>query len=70
MGGSHTAYEHVVHGFAGHLRGKALEAADELIRMGLILKKPTHYGLQISLNPDRAKEIKAIIRRRLGIRVD
>ncbi len=47
-----------------------MEAADELIRLNLLLKKPTHYGLQISLNPDRAHEIAAIVRRTLGVRVE
>ncbi|MBS3062903.1 MAG: hypothetical protein J4203_03450 [Candidatus Diapherotrites archaeon] len=69
-GGSHAAYEHVARGFKSHLRGKAMEAADELIHMGLVFKKPTNYGLQVSLNPERAQEIKSIIRRTLGVRVD
>jgi len=33
-----------------------------LIREGIILPKPTNYGLEISLNPKRSEEIIARIR--------
>mgnify|MGYP001590400539 CR=1 FL=1 len=61
IGGKHTAFEHVVSGIPSHLAGESKTVADELIKEGLILTKPTSYGLQISLNPERMDEIIKII---------
>ena len=61
IGGKHTALEHVASGIPSHLAGEAKTAADEMIKKGLILSKPTSYGLQISLNPDRLDEIIKMI---------
>jgi len=61
VGGKHTAFEHVMSGIPKHLAGDAKRAADELIKEGIILTKPTSYGLQISLNPERMDEILRII---------
>jgi len=61
IGGRHTAIEYVMLGIPGHETGVAKKAADELINEGLIIPKPTSYGLQISLNPERLDEIRAII---------
>jgi hypothetical protein len=70
-GESHTAYENLFKSFKSESLGKdgmnlATNLAEELVRSGLILKKPTHYGLQVSLNPRMAHEIKRIIRESLG----
>jgi len=43
------------------LRGLAKEVAEELIKEGLLLTKPTSYGLEVSLNPRRKDEIDRII---------
>ncbi len=61
IGGRHTAFEHVVSGIPKHLHGEAKKVAEDLIKRHLILTKPTSYGLQISLNPDRIEEIIRII---------
>ncbi|MGH9909888.1 MAG: hypothetical protein ACRD32_04545 [Nitrososphaerales archaeon] len=37
--------------------------AKELIRQGLIIPKPTHYGLQVSLNPRQSEVIIEFMRR-------
>jgi len=42
---------------------------DDLMREGFIIKKPTHSGLQVSLNPKKAQEIKHIIKEWLGFKV-
>jgi len=42
------------------------EIAEELFRDGLLSKKPTGYGLQVSLNPNKAQEIKRRIKEQLG----
>ncbi len=36
---------------------------NDLIRNGFIISKPTHYGVEISLNPERSQEILKIIER-------
>jgi len=61
IGGKHTAFEHITAGIPSHLQGEAKKAAQELIKEGFILAKPTSYGLQISLNPKRIEEITRII---------
>jgi hypothetical protein len=66
-GESHTAFENVEKGVPPHLKGKLKELANELIKNGLIVKKPTSYGLQISLNVDRSEEIKHRIRKYLSV---
>ncbi len=56
-GGKHIDYEHMASGFPSHLRKKVLTVADELIRDGLIIKKPAGYGLQVFLNINKKDEI-------------
>jgi len=65
-GASHTAYENMLRQFKSASLGKigyknAQNTADNLIKEGFIIKKPTNYGLQVSLNPVKAQEIKKII---------
>ncbi|MBI3032278.1 hypothetical protein HYY69_02285 [Candidatus Woesearchaeota archaeon] len=61
IGGKHTAFEHVMSGIPKHLTGQAKQTTEFLIKEGLILAKPTNYGLQISLNPEKIDEIEKII---------
>lgn len=73
-GESHTAYEHVFRQFKSQSLSKdfarqATECFEELIKEGFILKKPTRYGLHISLNPNKALEIKQIIKEILGFEI-
>lgn len=70
-GESHTAYENMVRQFKSQSFGKEVmknvsNAAEELVREGLVVKKPTSYGLQVSLNQRMAFEIKRRIKERLG----
>ena len=60
-GAKHTNYEFVQKGLPKDLRGSAKDVADDLIKNGILLSHPTSYGMQISLNPERAKEIKAAL---------
>ena len=60
-GAKHTNYEFVQKGLPKEFRGFAKDVADDLIKSGILLSHPTSYGMQISLNPDKAKEIKAIL---------
>ncbi len=68
-GESHTAIENATRGVPSHLRGKMLDLAEELIKEGSIVKKPTSYGLQISLNVERSEEIKWRIKKYLSIEI-
>ena len=54
----HTAFENAYSAVPGHLKGKAKRELLLLIREGLVLAKPTDYGLQISLNTDNIKDIE------------
>jgi len=56
-GARHTALESVKKGIPKHLGGRYVDMAKELIKKGLIISKPTSYGLQISLNPKLREEI-------------
>ena len=70
-GESHTAYENLFRQFASASLGndgmkQAKKMAEELIRQGLIMKKPTGYGLHVSLNSRHAQEITSKIKEQLG----
>ena len=60
-GGAHMPADKLQHGVQGHLRGDAKKVIDELIKKNFILSKPTHYGLEISLNPRKQKEILKLV---------
>lgn len=62
IGGRHTAIENLPKGFPKHLRGRVKEIAEDLVKDGLLLRKPTSYGLQVSLNPNRLAEIDMLAR--------
>ncbi len=67
-GASHTAFDNLKKGFKDEDLGKQgarriEKLARELIRQGLVISKPTHYGLQVSLNPRESKAIITAMRR-------
>jgi len=51
-GGAHTAEENALKGLPRSLRGEAARALERLIRLRLVLVKPTGYGRHVSLNRD------------------
>lgn len=66
-GGSHTAFDNLKKGFKPQELGKkglrrVESCAEGLIREGLMLSKPTGYGLRVSLNPRRSGEIERVVR--------
>ena len=69
-GGSHTAFDNLKKGFRPNEHSGVEDAAEELIKEGFIFKKPTGYGLHVSLNHGRAKEIKEKISSLLGVKID
>ena len=69
-GGSHTAFDDLKKGFKPRDHLAVKKAAQELIREGLLFRKPSSYGLHVSLNHERAKEIKQTIREFLGLKIE
>ncbi len=60
-GHAHTSFNKLTSDISKHLRGLAKEVAEDLIKEGLLLAKPTSYGLEVSLNPRKKAEIDKII---------
>ena len=66
IGNVHTHFDTLKKRFPSYL-GKDIEKiAKELIKNKLILTKPTSYGLQVSLNKEKLKEIEQFILEILG----
>ena len=67
-GGKHTSFDNLKKGVNIQELGKeGLKRIDKigkkLIRDGMLLTKPTHYGLEVSLNPRLSQEITLLIRK-------
>ena len=59
-GRSHTSTENATKGFPSHLGREVREGLHDLVKRGMIVAKPTTYGLQVSLNEHRIEAIWAI----------
>jgi len=68
IGGVHTHFDTLRRGFPSHLGKDINKIAKELIKEGWILRKPTPYGLQVSLNKNKLKEIEEFIKKILGFK--
>jgi len=53
VGGVHTHFDTLKRGFPKHLGKEVDDAAKNMIKEGLLIAKPTSYGLQVSLNKER-----------------
>ncbi len=69
-GNSHTAFDNLKKGFKPKDRSLIKEVAEKLIKENFLFKKPTGYGLHVSLNHKKARETKQIISDFLGVKVD
>jgi len=69
-GNAHTAFDNLKRGFKPNEHFLVKRAAEELVKENFLLKKPTGYGLHVSLNHEKAQEIKSLIFELLGVRVD
>ena len=67
IGGVHTHFDTLRRGFPSHLGKEVNESAKELIRRGWLITKPAPYGLQVSLNKNKLREIDEFIKRILGL---
>lgn len=61
IGGVHTHFDTLKKGFPSHLGKDVNKTAKQLIKEGFIITKPTSYGLQVSLNKEKLKEIEEFI---------
>jgi len=61
IGASHTHEDNVYRGVPDHEKGIAKEAMELLALEGLLLVKPTATDTHVSLSPDHAAEVQAII---------
>ena len=60
-GAKHTAYDNLPKGLPKDKKGFGKDVADNLIKERILLEKPTNYGLHVSLNPDKAQEIREFL---------
>ncbi len=70
IGGVHTPFDNLKKGFPSHLGKEVLKIAKYLIKEGFLLTKPAFYGLQVSLNKEKIKEIDQNILRVLGLKLE
>lgn len=70
IGGKHTSFDTLRRGFPSHLGKDVKKIAEELIKQGFIIIKPAPYGLQVSLNKEKIREIDDFIFKILGFRFD
>ena len=69
IGNVHTHFDTLKKGFPSHLGKNVEKVAKKLIKERLIITKPTSYGLQISLNKEKLKEIEDFILKVLNIKL-
>lgn len=54
---SHTSIDNLPKGFPGDLRGRIKGLVEELIKEGILFVKPTGYGVEVSVNPEKKERI-------------
>jgi len=59
----HTSINNLHKGLSNELRVSkdVKKAIEELLKEEILLSKPTHYGLEVSLNSKKIKEIEELI---------
>ncbi|MFH1751816.1 MAG: hypothetical protein ABH821_02660 [archaeon] len=60
-GGKHIAFDNISKGFPNEVRKDVKKELEKLCRGGFIIKKPTGYGLHVSLNVRMKREIDEIV---------
>ena len=61
IGGKHTSIDNIPKGFPRNMIKEVKKEVKNLIKEGLIIAKPTSYGLEVSINPQKLREIEEII---------
>ncbi len=59
--GKHTAFDNIPKGFPKEMWKDVKKELKQLIREGLVIAKPTHYGSHVSLNVSMKAEIERIV---------
>ncbi len=59
-GGRHHGLDDLKRGFPSHAKGDVEKSMKKLVKMNLVLRHPTGYGFQYSLNHDKIVEIEKI----------
>ncbi|NOQ38298.1 hypothetical protein GQ472_05395 [archaeon] len=54
---SHTSIDNLPKGFPADIRGKVKNCVKELIREDILFRKPTSYGMEISVNTKNKEKI-------------
>lgn len=54
----HTPIENLKRGVPSHMRGEVEKEAHKLIKMGYIVMKKTHHGIDVRLNHEVIAEIE------------
>ena len=54
---SHTSIDNLPKGFPPEIRGRVKDMAKELKKEGILLRKPTHYGEEVSINSTYREKI-------------
>jgi len=54
---SHTSIDNLPKGFPKELRGRVKGEIEELIKERILITKPTGYGLEVSVNPEKKEKI-------------
>lgn len=67
-GGVHTSFDNLKKGWNARDLGKegmrrVQKITKDLMKERFVLSKPTHYGLEVSLNPGKSAEIEQIIKK-------
>lgn len=59
----HTNINNLPKGLSNKLRVSkdVKKVIEELLKEQILLSKPTHYGLEVSLNPKKIKEIEELV---------
>ena len=68
IGGRHTGFDTLKKGFPSHLGKDVKKIAEKLVKDGFLITKPTSYGLQVSLNKDKLREIEDFIFKIIGFK--
>ncbi|MCW4017127.1 MAG: hypothetical protein NWF00_00350 [Candidatus Bathyarchaeota archaeon] len=62
IGGKHTSEDNIPKGLPKHMHGEVKKALRKLVKAGLVVPKTTSYGLEVSLDPHKIKEIHELLR--------
>jgi len=58
---SHTSVDNLPKGFPSEIKGKVKNIIKELIKERILFKKPTSYGMEVSINLEKREKIMEYI---------